>query len=445
MNEEVVLKMLVEMGVINAGQIDDLRAKLDGLKTTSDDAASSTKELTEADTAYIPASMQAGDAIDSQGKSAAGSSLHHRELRLALNELNRIIPGLGHVVYMLENGMRAEAAATDTATAANESFIESAGPIAILLLGIQALITVWDYYKSKAKAAEEANTEMFKKLDEDAHKALASVEALNKALHPDESATKKYSDEIERRNATLSEQERVEAEERKIQQDAALAAAKTPQEKAAIKARNEQEDKTVKEQSVDDHAGIEVEVSQKIQAEIDSRTKTAADNAKLLALDLHQEIATNFDPNAVAKLNKDTDSNNENNNQIEALTKQLNELNQKLGTAAAVRKIGMTGDAAIAAEKTSVGDVAGAEKLSDAAASGENLSKDQQQFILRVAQAGSGMALNLKQAETYLTFLESHPAAMTDALSKLGTAISNRDSSFQRQINDLAARIQSHH
>jgi len=235
MDTETVLKMVVDVMVNGSGNFDELREKLNEVKESTDDAADSTKELTEADTAYVPASMSAGDASEKAGKSALGSSAHHRELRMALNELNRVIPGLGHVVYMLEEGwsrsakaadeakvsteglaagMDTEAAAADTAAAANESFILSAGPIAILLLSITALVKAWDYYKEGVKAAQEEQTKFFTKLDEDSKKALETWQKLQDALHPKPEATKKYTDEIERDNAVLDEKEKKEAEVR---------------------------------------------------------------------------------------------------------------------------------------------------------------------------------------------------------------------------------------
>lgn len=341
MDQEVVLKMLVEMGVINAGQIDDLREKLGGLgdegKKTSDDMS------------YLPEDFKnLGKATDGAGKSALLSSGHHRELRMALNELNRVIPGLGHVVYMLEEGlsrsskaadaakvsteglaagMDGEAVAAGTAAAANESFIISLGPIAILLLGIQAAMTAWEYYKSSVKAAEEQQTELFKKLDEDSKKALETWQKIQDIMNPKPEATKKYTDELERQNAVLDEQEKKEAEVRKIK-------GTTPEAEARAA-----------EQSTGDHFEITAQVASAIQAEI---AKRKSDQSTLKG-DYDSEVKYNQPTEATAK------AATENAEAIVALTSQLEGLQDKLKTGGAVYQARNQGDVDVEKAKITTG------------------------------------------------------------------------------------------
>ena len=85
METEVVLKMLVEMGVINAGQIDDLRGKLNALKNTTDDTGDVTKKLT--------------DSMDESGESSKKLEINHRALHAIMNMIGQqTAPQLGHAL-----------------------------------------------------------------------------------------------------------------------------------------------------------------------------------------------------------------------------------------------------------------------------------------------------------------------------------------------------------
>lgn len=291
MNEEVVLKMLVEMGVINAGQIDDLRAKLDGLKTTSDDAASSTKELTEADTAYIPASMQAGEATEAASKSASNSRIEHMALHHAMTDLNRICPGLGTVMYVLSNGFKQAGESAEGGAGGVRTFgaaLDAALPellvITGVILGIQLISKEWDNYTGKVKAAAEANSEAMQQIYEDTKKASGEIEKLNEALNPKTKGQgQKDKDQLDQQLKNVENNAKRQRDLNKVSEEREMAGATTPQEKKAIteKYAKIEQDLTAFSEKV--KASIETQMAASMTSEIAAFKKQEQDiiNARL--------------------------------------------------------------------------------------------------------------------------------------------------------------------
>ena len=391
----------------------------------------------------------------------ATSTSHHRELRMALNELNKIVPGLGHVVNMLEEGWRrsasaatevkaasegaavgfqAEAAAADEATVANESFIASAGPFAILLLGLQAGITAWEFYKSGAKAAQDAASEAFAKANEEAHKAIDAFHELQDAMNPKDAVTKKYSDEIERQNALLDAQLKANKDILTEQEKTAMAGAKTPEEKAAVKEfyahQSDNQEGFGKQAKADIDKGVIVE----IQGELGQREKDAENIRQSIgAKNKARHGGTITAENDTTQDTKDLE---EQAKAIRALTEQLRNLTFKSGTATEVAGIDATGKSAVDREKSNTVAAEDLAKAEDMAAKGPQTDAEQQ-FVLRLAQAASGQRFNLQQSEEYLKALQQSPQAMKASTDRLGAAFLGVMADTKKQLDELARQIEA--
>ena len=154
METEVVLKMLVEMGVINAGQIDDLRAKLDGLNEETGKVADSTSD----------ASTETENSVDKMEDAAESSEklgINHRSLHLALRAISSESPiaGAALTVSML-GAVGAIYAVVELFRLAKEKLkeyndeLDAAGdamekPIGI---GVEEIGKAWDVNKEKLAA-----------------------------------------------------------------------------------------------------------------------------------------------------------------------------------------------------------------------------------------------------------------------------------------------------
>ena len=213
------------------------------------------------------------EAENKTGESARGSSAEHRALHQALDRLNELIPGLGTTLALFAHGLQGEAAAARDGAAANDVFVASLGPIAVLLLSIQVAIEYWSQYKDNVKAAEAAQTAMFEKFQEDTKSALDAWEAFQNALKPKDSATKKYSDDISLQNELLGEQVKKNKEIIKVNEDADLAKAKTPEDKAAVKKRYEQQTQAQDDFAANRKIGIDEQAANSIQSDIAGRSQ----------------------------------------------------------------------------------------------------------------------------------------------------------------------------
>jgi colicin import membrane protein len=153
-----------------------------------------------------------------------------------LHQLNEVVPGLGNVMNLLSKAEAEQAEAARAGAAANTGFIASMGPLAIALLAIQAAKVYWDAYKENATAAAEAQKASLEKTIESLKEALKVQREFNDAVAGGEgSPTKKYTDkerQDEERNKAQVEQNKALL---KVQEEAALATAKTEEEKVAIR------------------------------------------------------------------------------------------------------------------------------------------------------------------------------------------------------------------
>ena len=290
MDTEAVLKMVVDVMVNGSGNFDELREKLNGLNDETKKAAPLNEDL--------------GESHKKLATNVISSRAEHVALRNIFVELNREIPGLGHVLHVLEigfesqarsakaaavaneevgasadvaaAGMTGEAAAAGEAAVATDALMASFLPLALIMVSIQAIITLWGNHKKATEDAQKANDEFFKKFDEDTKKALTAWQEFQAAMHPEQSATKKITDDVEMRIALLEIQTKTAHEKLKVDEDAALAGAKTPEEKKAIQDAFDQKNKAVDDQSKGSKIEIQGNAIQDINTEL-KKTQDAMD------------------------------------------------------------------------------------------------------------------------------------------------------------------------
>ena len=150
-------------------------------------------------------------------------------------KLNEILPGLGSTLGLLANGYRQSAEAAEAGAAANESFIASLGPIAVVLLGIQAAMDYWDRYKDKVREAQEAQSEALQKMVDSLNAAREAQDKFLGAQHPEDDPLHKIETEFDQNMAVSMA--RVEGNKKihQAKEDAELAKATSPEEKEKIR------------------------------------------------------------------------------------------------------------------------------------------------------------------------------------------------------------------
>lgn len=234
MNEEAVLKLMVELGVINAGQLDELREKLEGLKTATQEQSEASKDSLDS-MEYVPESLKnITEKTEELTTSSDHSAAAHRALHQALHKLNEVSPGLGTSLAMLANGLDAAKISAEGLGPAMEELITTMGPIVILMLSIQAATEYWDLYKEKVNEVAAEQAKAMKEIEESTKKAFEAQQALFDVMHPKDDAVKDLEEQLKNKEQTikgdLEKQKAILEARKKIE----LAAAKNPEEKAAI-------------------------------------------------------------------------------------------------------------------------------------------------------------------------------------------------------------------
>lgn len=189
---------------------------------------------------------QASDEASSKAEKHAAAERGVEEICAKLNE---VLPGLGSSLDLLTQGYRGGVEAAEAGAAANESFIASLGPIAVVLLGIQAAMQYWDMYKDKVKEAQEAQTEALEKMVDSLNKAREAQDRFFNAQHPKDDPIRNAENNFDRKTAVS----RAEVEGRKkvlqTQENADMANAKSPEEREIIQRKyeglNAQQDKVL--------------------------------------------------------------------------------------------------------------------------------------------------------------------------------------------------------
>lgn len=158
---------------------------------------------------------------------AAGQSMEsRRELRRAFEELSQIIPGLGPVASLAGSGFRDMGEGAEEGAAGMEALITSLGPIAVVILSIQAAVEYWHIFTDASKEAARALGETYKQIQDDSQKALDDLQKLQDAVAGENKRPEKqFEEELRQKKTLLEGQQKVADEVAKAQEQADLEAA----------------------------------------------------------------------------------------------------------------------------------------------------------------------------------------------------------------------------
>jgi len=186
---------------------------------------------------------------EESGKKAANAAEKKKQLAKVMDELNKISPGVGDGVNLLAQAYMKAGAAAEGGKVSMAGFAtalsgltRSVGPTMIASLGIEAVTTWWDFFKEKAEAAAKAQAESMDKIRESTKEALDEHanfdEAMKKASEPED----KFAESLAHAETIILAQTEAKRKLLKLDEEAELAKAKTPEEKEAITKRYDQKD-----------------------------------------------------------------------------------------------------------------------------------------------------------------------------------------------------------
>src|SRR5450756_1567083 len=186
---------------------------------------------------------------EESGKKAANAAEKKKQLAKVMDELNKISPGVGDGVNLLAQAYMKAGAAAEGGKVSMAGFAtalsgltRSGGPTMIASLGIEAVTTWWDFFKKKAEAAAKAQAESMDKIRESTKEALDEHanfdEAMKKASEPED----KFAESLAHAETIILAQTEAKRKLLKLDEEAELAKAKTPEEKEAITKRYDQKD-----------------------------------------------------------------------------------------------------------------------------------------------------------------------------------------------------------
>jgi hypothetical protein len=285
-----------------------------------------------------------------------------RELRRALEELNRVFPGLGTFSNLAAAGFREMSTAEGEAKISTEALIASFGPIAIVLLSVMELVQLWNNYKEAVKQAAAETQKSLQDTMEASINARKAQEDFNKSMEdgkgPIDAINSSLKEQLQIIEGIAKQQEAIaksKADKDKIEQDA---------EKAKIQAQKdafndygtqqtsllEQKDKLLTQQKTEleannKNAGIQSQIADlqsKIVAAQTSGTSfvngiayAAPDQDKIDELNKRiADLTKQLQPSATSDAMKALQASIDNlNKKIEDLQNKRNDINQQIATA----------------------------------------------------------------------------------------------------------------
>lgn len=210
---EQSLKILVELGVI--GQA-DVKAATELIREAGDaagkDLATSLPEGSELWAKYK-------NVLDQSGEAGGKFSVHGREMKMVLNQLDQAIPGLGKSIEGL-----------------GKVITGTGGGMIVLQLAIEATKVYWDLYQQSVAAAEQQTATKFDKMRETARNALQELEAYQAKLAEVSKSGDPTADKLAADRAKLAAEFKNQRDLLKEQETAALANATSPGQKESVQA-----------------------------------------------------------------------------------------------------------------------------------------------------------------------------------------------------------------
>lgn len=209
------LKILIELGILGEADAKAAAQLIDEVGKATGDLSQSLPEGSAQWSKYK-------NVLNQGNTEAEGFNYRGREMKKVLNELNSICPGTSTAVDGVMKSISGAAVG---------------GGFAAVLLAIEAIKVYWDLYKDSVAQAAEAQAKALEKIRNATRDARVEMEdfatAKEKAMRPDDEEAAKLAND----QAVVSAQFRGKREILKAEQEAAMANAQTPEQKAAVEQR----------------------------------------------------------------------------------------------------------------------------------------------------------------------------------------------------------------
>ena len=359
-----------------------------------------------------------------------GLNLRGREVREIFGKLNEIIPGLGTALRGLgevsNEAGAAVAGAEGEVAAANTSMLASSGPLIVIVLAIQAAMTYWDLYSESVKDAAEKQGKALDKIRTATADALKEqvdfTEAMKKASEPED----KYAEALGRTNAIIAATTEAKRKLMKLDEDAELAQAKTPEEKDEIKKRyGDKEDALSSGEEGQKIAALQKTIAdlQADQGDATADKKQYTDEEKRIAK-LAREAQARGDDQQHDKLLAEVPRMNDkiaaDDKRIEGDQTKITKYSSEVGTQSAVH--GINDDERRRAENRPISK---AVEGIDAHAQGEKLSQEQIKANQQLTQLFASHAGGIQQMTAIIKYHLAHSTTQDQEIEALKTALAN--------------------
>jgi hypothetical protein len=416
MADDKTLDILIRLGVIGK---EDLAAANELMREEKGIADSMNGSMPE----NLAGLEKEKDALKAAGESAKTSGAEHHALHMALHKLNEIVPGLGSVMAMLSHGFGEVGESAKGATAANEGFLLSMGPMAILLLTVEAVVTWYKFLHDGAKDAGDAQNETWKTADEGIRKARESLDDYITALAKARGADDDYRAGLQQDEAVLNAQTAAQKNVLKALEANELAQATSDAQKKAIKEKYADLEQNLDKSAADEKIKLAQQTIDRINA--DEKQKL---DAKYDLEGQRDEASREYgaaDPRARA-WDKQIDDLQK---QIVKMEEEKTRLQTQLGNEGQIAAVKNQGDVNTSIAK---GDVAQSAKgIADIVAGGGTVANDQRAFMVEFAD---DLAHRIGALKPNQNFTSAQAAA---------TAIENYFNTQADPYNALFAQIHS--
>ena len=333
-SNENALKVLISFGLNDAAAKEAI-AQLDQLKSGAGDAAASTDELAES-------GKKEAEVQDLASTRTKEQFERRRELRRALDELNRVLPGLGEVANMAAIGFIEAAKGEETMGEAATTLVDSLGPIALVMLSIQAAVEYWKMFSDAAKESAEEVGKATEKIIKDTQAALDVWQKYQDVLSGKKEVTKPFEEELENRKAIQQAEYESSQKVLEAQKAGALSQATTPEQKAKVDSDFATKAEALRQQNENAQQDIMQSVRNEVQkAMLEARAKSDAahqDQVDILRLDPKLKLGQDRDD-----LNKSTEEEKKQTDAVQKLQDMFESLGGKLDTAIAVQQVEISG------------------------------------------------------------------------------------------------------
>jgi len=429
-DSDKTLEILIKLGVIgreDAAAVKDLLGEMN--------------QQAEVMNGSVPENLRnlekQGKGLKEVGEGAKHSGTEHRALHMALDKLNEVIPGLGSSLAMLSHGFMEESEAAKAGSVANEGFILSMGPIAILLLAIEAVVAAYKRVTEGAAEAAKAQEESWKAADENARKAREAMEGYLTALQNARSADDDWRGGLTQDNAVLDAQLEAHKKVLKALEANELAAATSEDAKKAIKQKYADLDQDLDKSKAQGRIKNEQDAIARIQ---DEEGKAFA---KKEELEEKRNIAAHefgaVDPRARAWDKQIEDLGTK----IAKFEQDKTTLQTEIGNQSQIAGINNQGDVNASIVK---GDAGGAAKgIADIVSGGGTVPTNQRAFMLEFADqiahqmGGLHPDQNFNSAKAAAAFIENFFKTQTDPYDQLFQRIHSAVLASKRGQDALAS------